>query len=134
MELMEVVVPAGKVPFQPGHGKYVAGEYADKVFAQVAKKITKYGLRHEVPICLMIYTTHEQYNPNDAALWALARRFADTEHAFEYVWFVVPFTDDDARIDCVYNKYQPRSFPPSATFEGTTWITLVGSEARFSME
>lgn len=130
MELMEAVVPAEKIPFQPGHAKHEAGPYADKIFAGVKKKIAKYGLRHEVPIDLLIYITHEQYNPNDAALWALARRFADTPHPFEFVYFVVPLADDFARISLLYVKDQPMRFPPSESFEKVTWINLVGSGAR----
>lgn len=130
LELMEAVLPEEKVPFQSGHRWFVAGKYADQVFAGVKRKIAKYGLRHEVPIDLLIYTTHEQYSPADSALWALAKRFADTEHPFEMVYFVVPFADDDARVVLVHNKNDPRTFPPAEQFEEATWLRIVGSEAR----
>ncbi|MFS2107887.1 hypothetical protein [Ralstonia sp. Ralssp135] len=134
MELMEAVVPPQKLPFQGGHAWFEAGPYADRVFAGVRRKIAKYGLRHEVPIDLLLYTTHEQYNPTDAALWALARRFADVPHPFEFVYFVTPFADDDGRVDLLYNKDIPRSFPPSSEFETARWLRIVGSEAKLDAQ
>lgn len=129
LELMEAVVPAERVPFQSGNGHHVAGPYATKVFASVERKIAKYGLRHEVPIDLLIYTTHEQYNPNDAALWVLARRFAETPHPFEYVFFLTPFSETNARLVVLYNKDCPKDLPPLEAVENASWINLVGSEA-----
>ncbi|MHA6883084.1 hypothetical protein [Ralstonia pseudosolanacearum] len=130
LELMEAVVPADRVPFQPGHGHYVAGPYAAKVFAGVERKIAKYGLRHEVPIDLLICTTHEQYNPNDAALWVLARRFAETPHPFEYVFFLTPSSETDARMVVLFNKDYAIDLPPLEAVENVSWINLVGSEAK----
>lgn len=95
LELMEVVVPRDKnPPFQSGNHRHTALGYADTIWQNVEKKILKYGLKHTVPIDLLLYVTHEQYAPWPAAIYILMHYFKDRPHCFKNVIFIVPTTED----------------------------------------
>lgn len=132
LELMEAVLPNSPVPFQPGHMRHEPVPYARRIFDSVQKKIDKYGLKHQVPIDLLIYVTHEQYNPNDAAIWVLRRMFAEVAHPFEYAFFLVPRDENHAELLVLFNKDQPFDLPPLNALADREWFNLVGSEAVLS--
>lgn len=130
LELMEAVLPATGIPFGSGHGHHEPIPYADKIFEGVRKKIAKYGMKHEVPIDLLIYITHEQYNPNDAALWVLRRYFAENQHPFQYVFFLVPIDEVSSQLNVLYTKDHRFELPPLEDLAERSWINLVGAEAK----
>ncbi|MFZ2407813.1 MAG: hypothetical protein WAW41_22000 [Methylobacter sp.] len=131
LELMEVVIPkTGEIPFGSGHQRHKPVPYADAIFKGVQRKIDKYGLKHCVPIDLLLYVTHEQYNPNEAALDVLRRYFLEREHSFEYIFFLIPSSEDFVRLNVLFNKGQPFNPPPLSELEHREWINLVASEAQ----
>lgn len=131
LELMEVVIPkSGEIPFRPGHRRHQPVPYADAIFKGVQRKIDKYGSTHEVPIDLLLYVTHEQYNPNDAALDVLRRYFLERPHSFEYVFFLIPGSEDLVHLNVLFNKDQPLNPPPLSELEQREWINVVASEAQ----
>lgn len=133
LELMEIVIPQkGEIPFQPGHRRHEPVPYADAAFAGVQRKIDKYGLKHDVPIDLLLYVTHEQYNPNGAALDVLRRYFLERRHPFQYVFFLVPVAEDFATLYVLFNKDVPFNPPPVDELAQRAWINVVSSEAQIT--
>jgi len=131
LELMEAVVPSPKeIPFQSGHGRFEPIPYADVVFRGIAKKIAKYGLKHEVPIDLLVYVTHQQYNPNEAALNVLRRYLNEAEHPFQHVFFLIPHTEDFSTLRVLFNWKFPSDPPPLAELAKSSWFNLVSSEGK----
>lgn len=133
LELMEAVVPQeGEIPFQPGNRKYFPIPYCDAIFDRVSKKIAMYGMKHEIPIDLLIYITHEQYSPNNAAIQVLRRYFLENAHPFQYVFFLIPHTDDFVTLEVLFNTDSQFNPPPLNELEGKWWINGVSSEADVS--
>jgi hypothetical protein len=133
LELMEAVVPfAGEIPHQPGSQGHWPIEYADRVFSEVQKKIDKYGFKHKLPLDLLIYTTHEQYRPNEAAIQVLRHYFKDRRHPFHYVFFITPLSEDLSPMWVLFNRDYPREPPPLDDLRGRYWINLpsVGFELK----
>lgn len=131
LELMEAVVPRPKeIPFQSGNRRFEPITYADVVFHEITKKIAKYGLKHEIPIDLLIYLTHEQYNPNNAAINVLRRYLIETEHPFQYVFFLIPHTEDFAVIHVLFNRECPFDPPALAELAESSWVNVVSSEGK----
>jgi hypothetical protein len=95
LELMELVAPEiGETPYQHGAQSHTASGYIDKVFHGVERKIAKYGLKHDYPIHLLFYTTHEQYVPSPPGVEMLKIRFKETVHPFENVFLITPLAED----------------------------------------
>ncbi|MBB5447879.1 MULTISPECIES: hypothetical protein [unclassified Paraburkholderia] len=131
LELMEVVIPkSGEIPFRPGHRRHQPVPYADAIFEGVQRKIDKYRLNHEVPIDFLLYVTHEQYNPNGAALDVLRRYFLERKHPFECVFFLTPSPEDLVHLNVLFNKDHPFNPPPLSELEKREWINVVASEAQ----
>jgi len=83
-----------------------------------------------VPIDLLLYVTHEQYKPNEAALEVLRRYFLERAHPFEYVFFLIPSSEDYVSLRVLFNKDQPFNPPPLSELEQCDWINLVASEMQ----
>jgi SEC-C motif len=131
LELMEVVIRSGKqIPFQSGHGTYTAREYADAVFAQIQKKIDKYGAGHEIPIDLLLYVTHEQYLPSLKALDVLRIYFRDKQHDFRRVYLIVPLTHKTCSLHELYINNVTLVLPPLEAIADVPWANMVSSEAK----
>lgn len=131
LELMEVVIRSGKqIPFQSGHGTYTVSEYADAVFAQIQKKIDKYGVNHEVPIDLLLYVTHEQYLPSLKTLDVLRIYFRDKQHDFRRVYLIVPMTHKFCRLHELYINNVTFDLPPLEAIANVRWVNMVSSEAK----
>lgn len=131
LELMEVVIRSGKeIPFQPGFGTHVAGEYADIIFEQVQKKIDKYGSNHEIPIDLLLYVTHEQYLPNNSALDVLRIYFRDKHHNFRRVYFIVPAAQEFCSLYELYSQGVTLNLPLLDEVKNVRWINAVSSEMK----
>lgn len=128
LELMEAIIThEGEIPFQAGNRAYKPIPYADAIFREVSKKIFKYGFKHDVPIDLLIYTTHEQYNPNGAAIQVLQRYFLENKHPFQYVFFLIPSSEDRATLSVLFNFGYPLNPLPLSELEGRSWINVVSS-------
>lgn len=103
VELMEIVVPSGKgVPFRRGHATFTAGEYVDAVSSPIQRKVSKYGLNHEKPIDLVLYATHDTFNPSQAAFELLTNWFHQQQHSFRNVYYVWVLGDFDGALWDVY--------------------------------
>jgi hypothetical protein len=125
LELMEAVIPdAGTLPHQPNTQGHWPLPYADKVFQDVQKKIDKYGLKHRIPISLLIYTTHEQYRPNGAVIDVLRHYFKDREHAFFYVFFLIPIMTDCCSLRVLFNRDHSFDPPPLDELAKRYWMNV----------
>ncbi len=125
LELMEVVVPpAGAKPHQAGAQSHWPIPYADKVFADVQKKIQKYGLKHQIPIDLLLYITHEQYQPDGSALDVLRNYFQTRPHSFHYVFFLIPLSEDLTPLHVIFNADHVSEPISLEELAGRWWINL----------
>lgn len=130
LELMEIVFRGGKgSPFTPGHGYHAPMEYAQQVFGEVKKKIDKYGMRHEVPIDLLLYITHQKFLPIEAAIWALRRRFFYEAHCFQYVFLLTP-GPPSAQVRVLFSKDTLFELPPIEAIRNKGWVNLDFNEAE----
>ncbi|MCA3562675.1 MAG: hypothetical protein IOC82_16820 [Aestuariivirga sp.] len=103
VELMEVVIPEpSTIPFQNGQQWHEPLAYASNIFGAVEKKVRKYGFSHTIPIHLLLYLTHEQYAPNEAAIYTLRHYFKVNKHPFEYVFFLIPLTTDACDLRVIF--------------------------------
>lgn len=128
LELMEAVLPAeGQKPHQTGSQCHRPISYANKIWGEVDKKVTKYGLKHSIPIDLLIYTTHEQYAPNEAAIQVLRRYFLDRQHPFHYVFFIVPLAEELSPMWVLFNRDHPLEPPPVEEMAERWWINVPSS-------
>jgi len=126
IELMEIVIPnRGDTPFQPGQQMHEPVVYAENIFQAVQeKKIRKYGYRHVVPIDLLLYITHEQYSPNQAAVHALRHFFKVNKHPFNYVFLMIPLAEDHCDLNIIFNLDHPFNIPPLEEIAQRKWLSL----------
>jgi hypothetical protein len=125
LELMEAVAPEDpKKLFQQGNQFHKAVDYVDKVFAGVERKIKKYGLKHKVPIELLIYTTHEQYNPNVSAIELLKHKFSDIIHPFRKVFFLTPIASDFSDVNILFNQEIMVELKSYEQFKNSGWGSI----------
>lgn len=125
LELAEVVLPNTKeVPFQAGNRSFGAIEYANAVYSMVERKTRKYGLRNEIPIDLLLYTTHSQYAPAEPGVLALRRVLLEQPHSFHYVFMLCCLPEDGAVLQVLFNKDHPLSAPPLEELKDARWISF----------
>ena len=129
LELMEVVMPKPRnTPFQSGQQWHEPLIYAENIFKAVEeKKIRKYGLNHETPIDLLLYITHEQYAPNEAAIHALRHFFKENTHPFNYIFLILPFAEDHCDLRVIFNVGHPFEIPPLEELAERKWLSLPSS-------
>jgi hypothetical protein len=131
LELMEVVTPRkGEIPHQPGQHAHTISNYVDKVFEGVTRKINDYGFRHEYPIHLLLYTTHEQYIPSSAAIEMLRIRFNEVRRPFENVFFITPLAEDVTPFEVIFSKDHPIPTVANESIADRSWISLPGAETK----
>jgi hypothetical protein len=125
VEMMEAVVtPKGERPFKSANHSFKAIEYAESVFEGVQRKIDKYGFRHEIPLWLLIYTTHDHYSPANVGFQALTRLFLDRKHPFELVAFVSPIDNAKAKVRTLFSADEPIDAPTLEDLKDAMWITF----------
>lgn len=129
LELMEVVIPKpSNTPFQSGQQCHEPLIYAENIFKAVEeKKIRKYGFNHEIPIDLLLYITHEQYAPNEAAIHALRHFFKEKTHPFNYVFLMLPLAEDLSVLHVIFNMNHPFDIPPLEELADRKWLSLPSS-------
>lgn len=129
IELMEVVMPdPPSIPFQTGQQWHEPLTYARSIFKTVEeKKIQKYGFSHKIPIHLLLYITHEQYAPTEAAIHALRHYFTVNKHPFEYVSFLIPLATDACDLRVIFNIDFAFEVPPLEMIAGRRWLSLPAS-------
>jgi hypothetical protein len=131
LELMEVVAPRkSEIPHQPGQQTHLISNYVDKVFEGVTRKINKYGFRHECPVHLLLYTTHEQYIPSRAAIEMLRAQFKEVRHPFENVFLITPLSEDAAPLVVIFNRDHPIATVTKESLAGHAWISLPGTAMK----
>jgi hypothetical protein len=131
LELMEVVVPRkGEIPHRPGQQAHGVPHYVDKVFEGVTRKIRDYGFRHQYPVHLLLYTTHEQYIPSVAAVEMLRIRFKEVRHPFDIVFFITPLAEDATPLTVIFSSDHPIATVASESLASQSWISLPGAETK----
>ncbi len=112
LELMEVA-PLETLggSFETAPYAYTAGELADAVWAEVAKKASKYGESRKDTIHLLLYCTDRRFSP-PPPFWTIVSSVAHRErHPFKTIVFCAPAGDDDAYIEVIAPV-------PSSKFDG----------------
>ena len=129
LELMEAFVSQRDCqPFQGGAQIHNSSTYADKVFAGIDKKTKKYGLKHEVPIDLLLYATHEQYNPSSSALELLKHYLIEQKHSFRRVFFIQPLAEDFSILHKLFDQKIQVALKFRDTLTDKEWFSFPSSD------
>jgi len=134
LELMEAVLPDdGQNPHRAGVQWHSPRDYAEKVWKKVNRKIQLYGFRHTIPMDLLIYTTHEQYAPTEAAIQILRDYFEDRPHPFSCVSFIVPLGEDLTPVRGLFLRNRRSQLPHRVESAGRGWVSLPAASFKLVM-